>query len=66
MDAPKCKICGKRHYGVCTQCAPETEKRVHNVRQVGIRQLRANLSKELTDLPFEITKGGVVIARVVE
>lgn len=31
------------------------------MRQVTIRQLRANLSAELKNLPFEITKNGLVV-----
>jgi len=41
------------------------EDKVYTIRQVNIRGLRSGLSKELSDLPFEITKNGVVIATVV-
>ena len=43
---------------------PEKAKDVYTVRQVSIRQLRANLAGELRDLPFDIIKSGVVIATV--
>ena len=33
------------------------------MRKVSIRELRANLAKELNDLPFAIVKRGKVIAR---
>ena len=35
-----------------------------DIRQVGIRELGRNLSAEFQDLPFEVTKGGEVIAVV--
>lgn len=31
MDAPKCKICGNRHWGVCYQPAPELKKTIAKV-----------------------------------
>jgi len=31
------------------------------MRQVSIKQLYGNLSKELQDLPFEVTRNGVII-----
>lgn len=43
----------KEETKVCTQ-----------IRKVSIRQLRANLAKELNDLPFDIIKNGKVIGRV--
>lgn len=36
------------------------------MRQVNIRQLRSGLAGELSDLPFEVTKNGIVIAKVVD
>jgi len=51
----------------------QPEKRVHNekkaedvytIRNVSIRQLRANLAQELRELPFDIVRNGTVIARV--
>ena len=35
------------------------------MRQVGIRELKAKLSESLKELPFEITRDGKVIARVI-
>ena len=35
------------------------------MRQVSIRDFRANMSMHLFDLPFEITKNGFVVAKVV-
>lgn len=40
-------------------------KNVQTVRQVGLRELGRSLSSQLNDLPFEVTKNGRVIARVV-
>jgi len=37
---------------------------VYTVRQVNIRQLRANLAGELKDLPFDIVRNGKVVGRV--
>lgn len=34
------------------------------MRQVTLKNIRANLTKELKDLPFEITKNGQVVAIV--
>lgn len=34
------------------------------MRRIGIRQLRNNLSEELEDLPFVVTKHGKIIAEV--
>lgn len=34
------------------------------MRQVSIREFRANMAKELTDLPFELVKRGEVLAVV--
>ena len=34
------------------------------MRKVNIRQLRSNLAKELSNLPFVITKNGKPIAKV--
>ena len=31
------------------------------MRRIGIRQFRANITNEMTDLPFAITKNGKVI-----
>ena len=44
---------------------PEKAKDVYTVRQVSIRQLRANLAGELRNLPFDIIKSGAVIATVI-
>ena len=44
--------------------SPEKEKDVYTIRQVSIRQLRANLAGELRNLPFEIIKSGIAIATV--
>ena len=44
---------------------PEKAKDVYTVRQVSIRQLRANLAGELRNLPFDIIKSGAVIAAVI-
>ena len=44
---------------------PKPDDIVYTTRRVSIRQLRANLATELIDLPFEIIKNGVVIARVI-
>ena len=43
---------------------PEKAKDVYTIRQVSIRQLRANLAGELRNLPFDIVKSGIVIANV--
>ena len=54
----------------CTDISQNTIKCTDNIdgctdiRQVGIRELGRNLSKELQNLPFGITKGGIVIAVV--
>ena len=40
------------------------DDKVYTMRKIGIRELRANLSRELSDLPFDIIKNGKVIARV--
>lgn len=37
---------------------------VATIRQVGIRELNKGISKHFKDLPFEVTKRGLVIARV--
>lgn len=37
---------------------------VYTIRQVSIRQLRSNMAKELSDLPFDIVRNGKVIGRV--
>lgn len=34
------------------------------MRKVNIRELRGSLAKELLDLPFEVTRRGVVVAVV--
>lgn len=49
-------------------CVHKEEKQdsVYTIRQVGVRQLRNAIAKELTDLPFDIVKRGKVIARVIE
>ena len=47
----------------CVHNEGKSNSGVH-IRQVGIRELRVNLSKELQNLPFAITKGGIVIAVV--
>lgn len=36
------------------------------MRQINIKQLKNNLSKELLNLPFEITKYGQVVATILE
>jgi len=36
------------------------------MRQVSVRHLRANLARELKDMPFEVVRNGTVIARVVK
>jgi len=43
---------------------PEKTKDVYTIRQVSIRQLRANLAGELHNLPFEIVKNKVLVAVV--
>ena len=42
----------------------DTPKNVATIRQVSIRQLNSNISKHFSNLPFEVTKNGKVIARV--
>ena len=37
---------------------------VATIRRVSIRELNGNISKQFSDLPFEVTRNGVVIARV--
>lgn len=37
MEAPKCKICGNRHYGLCRQLAPY-EAAPRPARQQAIRE----------------------------
>lgn len=37
-----------------------------NIRQVNVKELKANLSRELQNLPFEVTKYGRVIANMAE
>lgn len=39
-------------------------KNVHTIRKVSIRELGRGLSKHFSNLPFEVTKNGRVIARV--
>jgi len=39
-------------------------KNVATIRQVSIRELNNNISKHFSNLPFEVTKNGKVIARV--
>jgi len=39
-------------------------KNVPTIRQVSIRELSQGISKHFSDLPFEVTKSGKVIARV--
>lgn len=39
---------------------------IQQVRQINIKELKANLSKELLNLPFEVTRYGRVIANMVE
>jgi len=88
VTAPKCSICGKKHWSrephdwgnapLLDPSIPKSvhkpvEKRVHKsekkeevytMRRIGIRELRANLARELSNLPFEIEKNGIVIAVV--
>ena len=47
-----------------TRCQSPTGK-THEVRQVSVRGLYRNLSKELADPPFDVTSRGVVIGRFV-
>ena len=42
----------------------DTPKNVATIRQVSIRQLNSNISKHFSNLPFDVTKNGKVIARV--
>lgn len=37
---------------------------VSTIRQIGMRELSRSVSRNFSDLPFEITKNGKVIARV--
>jgi len=37
---------------------------VYTIREVGIRELRANITNEFKNLPFDVTYRGVVIAEV--
>jgi len=46
------------------ECTQNIDECVHDIREVNIRKLRANLALELLSLPFVITKGGVPIADV--
>ena len=49
----------------CTDISKKAE-RCTDIRQVGIRWLGRHLSFELQTLPFEVTKGGRVIAVVIK
>ena len=62
---------------VATMSTQEPVKRVHKpnkrvqdtpqvytIRKVGMRRLRSSFASELKDLPFDIVKNGIVIARV--
>ena len=42
----------------------DTPKNVATIRKVSIRELNNNISKHFSNLPFEVTKNGRVIARV--
>jgi hypothetical protein len=42
----------------------EKPKNVATIRRISIRQLNQGISKHFSDLPFEVTKNGKVIARV--
>ena len=41
-----------------------SDNNVATIRKVSIRELNRNISKQFSDLPFEVTKNGKVIARV--
>ena len=41
-----------------------SDNNVATIRQVSIRELNRNISKQFSDLPFEVTKNGKIIARV--
>ena len=42
----------------------DTPKNVATIRKVSIRELNNNISKHFSNLPFDVTKNGKVIARV--
>ena len=44
--------------------AATSDNNVATIRQVSIRELNNNISKHFSNLPFEVTKNGKVIARV--
>ena len=46
------------------QTIDDTPKNVRTIRKVSIRELGRGLSKQFSDLPFNVTKNGRVIASV--
>ena len=79
MKSPKCRLCGENHWGNCSfpknvatpvknvATIPNVAtENVATIRRVSIRELNAGISSQFSDLPFEVTRNGKVIARVVE
>jgi len=68
MKAPKCRSCGESHWGNCSGISvgnvATLVKKVATIRRVSIRELNQGISAQFSNLPFEVTKNGKVIAVV--